>query len=53
MNRVNRNFYFLGRWQWADELMEWADKAGRQKLFNWADRLKKAAIKSSIWADGH
>ena len=48
MNRVDRNFYCLGRWQCVDEQMKWADKAGRWKLFNWADSLRKAAIKFSI-----
>ena len=53
MNRVDRNFYCLGRWQWVDELMKWADTAGSKKLFNWTDRLRKAAIKFSIWTDVH
>ena len=53
MNRVYRNLYCMGRWRWVDEFMKWVDRAGRKKLFIWADRFRRLAIKLSIWVDGH
>jgi hypothetical protein len=36
----------------VDEFMKWVDRADRSKLFNRADRFRKATIKLSIRVDG-